>query len=81
MAGVVGRAMAQYEERKELLLRHLAEEPATAFDLVVRLFGTLPLEQVFLGVCEVLGHMEILQDEGLVTASEKEGRLLFDRAR
>ncbi len=81
VAGVVGRAMAQYEERKELLLRHLAEEPATAFDLVVRLFGTLPLEQVFLGVCEVLGHMEILQDEGLVTASEKEGRLLFERAR
>jgi glyoxylase-like metal-dependent hydrolase (beta-lactamase superfamily II) len=78
---VVGAALRQHEERKEAILKILEQGEATAFDLSVSLFGSLPLEEVFLGVCEVLGQLEILDEEALVTATEEGGRRTYSRAR
>lgn len=56
----------QYRVRNEAILRILHEGPVTPFDIVTRLFGVLPIEEVLLGVTEVLGHLEVLEREGIV---------------
>ncbi len=55
-------------------------EERTAFDLVNALFETLPIEEVFLGITEVLGHLEILEREGLAEGEEREGLILYEKA-
>ncbi|OGS49394.1 MAG: hypothetical protein A3K68_02610 [Euryarchaeota archaeon RBG_16_68_13] len=59
-------SLDQYRIRQETILRLLQGGPTTPFELVDRLFGTLPIEEVLLGVTEVLGHLEILAREGAV---------------
>jgi glyoxylase-like metal-dependent hydrolase (beta-lactamase superfamily II) len=71
---------AVYGARRSHILDLLRTQESTVFDLVVALFGTLPVHEVFLGITEVLGHLEILEREGLVEARERKG-LRFDRLR
>jgi len=59
-------SLDQYRTRQAAVLRLLEEGPATPFELVERLFGALPMEEVLLGLTEVLGHLEILEREGVV---------------
>ena len=60
-------SLNQYRVRQDAIVRLLQEGPSTPFDLVTRLFGTLPIEEILLGVTEVLGHLEVLAREGAVT--------------
>ncbi len=62
-----------YHTRREAIIDLLRQESRTPFDLVVPLFGSLPIHEVFLGLTEVLGHLEILDREGVVVAEEREG--------
>lgn len=64
---------ALYEARRTALADLLRQRSWTAFDLVVALFGSLPIHEVFLGVTEVLGHLEILKREGLLETEERQG--------
>lgn len=65
-------SLAQYEARQQAILRLLRDGPATPFELVDRLFGTLPIEEILLGVTEVLGHLEVLAREGVVVLDREE---------
>jgi glyoxylase-like metal-dependent hydrolase (beta-lactamase superfamily II) len=65
--------LALYRSRRAALLELLEGDGHTAFELVIRLLGSLPIHEIFLGVTEVLGHLEILQREGIVAAEEREG--------
>lgn len=64
---------ALYRARREALLELLRQKPQQAFDLVNHLLGPLPIQEVFLGVTEVLGHLEILEGEGQVQSEEDRG--------
>ncbi len=68
---------AKFAERQAEIVRLLKQGPQTPFDLVIGLFGTLPIQEVLLGVTEVLGHLEVLTSEGLVASDEKPGQLVF----
>lgn len=69
----IGNYRSLYGERRVRVLDLVKEKERTAFDLVLDLFGTLPIHEVFLGLTEVLGHLEILEREGLVEADERDG--------
>jgi glyoxylase-like metal-dependent hydrolase (beta-lactamase superfamily II) len=71
--GYVDGLLAAFRARQGAVLDALKGGSATAWDLVGRLFGPLPIEEVFLGLTEVLGHLEILEKEGAV-AAETTGR-------
>ncbi len=75
----VDNYVALYRTRREALLELLKADSHHAFDLVNHLLGSLPIEEVFLGITEVLGHLEILQREGLVQAEERNGALYYVR--
>jgi glyoxylase-like metal-dependent hydrolase (beta-lactamase superfamily II) len=72
-AAYVRGSVERYEARRKMVLHFLRDGPMTPFELVTRLFGTLPIEEVLLGVTEVLGHLEILEREGIVAVEEKSG--------
>ena len=71
-------SLAQYRTRNEAILRLLHIGPASPFEIVTRLFGTLPIEEILLGITEVLGHLEMLEREGIVTLDQK-GEVTFAR--
>jgi glyoxylase-like metal-dependent hydrolase (beta-lactamase superfamily II) len=45
--------------------------PCTPFELMTRLFPDLPDWQVLLGMSEIIGHLELLEEEGLVQRERK----------
>ena len=64
---------SQFESRQAGILQVLRTEPSTACDLVDRLFGILAIQDIFLALTEVLGHLEILAAEGKIKCEEKDG--------
>lgn len=66
-------SLNQYRIRNEAILRLLQDGAKTPFELVERLFGPLPIEEVLLGITEVLGHLEVLEREGIVALDRAGG--------
>lgn len=80
LQGFIDNYRTLYAERRATLLHALGEEPHSAMALVERLFGRLPPEEIFLGVTEVLGHVEILEREEEIEAEERDGVLYYRRS-
>jgi glyoxylase-like metal-dependent hydrolase (beta-lactamase superfamily II) len=64
-AALIARRLAGQEERAQRLLAGLEAGPMTVAALTRMLFPTLPDTQLFLGLSEVLGHLDILEEQGL----------------
>ncbi|HME43086.1 MAG TPA: MBL fold metallo-hydrolase [Syntrophorhabdales bacterium] len=64
--------LAFIEERKEFIRDILSKGSQTPFQIMNQLFPGLPSSQLFLAISEIMGHLEVLEDEGLVK------RLLVD---
>jgi glyoxylase-like metal-dependent hydrolase (beta-lactamase superfamily II) len=62
-----------HERRALQLARMLARGPRTAFELATQMFPRHYATQLFLVLSEVIGHLEILVDEGTVRLEEKGG--------
>jgi len=65
-AAYVRYSLGRYRARNEAILRILRSGPSTPFEIVDKLFGTLPIEEILLGITEVLGHLEVLERGGIV---------------
>jgi glyoxylase-like metal-dependent hydrolase (beta-lactamase superfamily II) len=68
-----------HERRKLQLLRHLREAPSTAYQLAAKLFPRYYEAQVYLVMSEVIGHLDVLVEDGSV-ALEQRGGLEIARA-
>ncbi|MFQ5884060.1 MAG: MBL fold metallo-hydrolase [Thermoplasmata archaeon] len=66
-----------YEAKKQTILDYLRKEELTAFELMNRVFGIISIEQVLMGLGEILGHLEILAEEKAVETKEKEGLIYY----
>jgi hypothetical protein len=51
----------------------LSKGGKTPFEIAMDLFPGVPPFEVFLGISEAVGHLEILREEGGVKVMEKEG--------
>jgi glyoxylase-like metal-dependent hydrolase (beta-lactamase superfamily II) len=83
-----GEAIRHAERRIEQILRSIRARnkqimalvnqhgPCTPFDLMTRLFADLPGWQVLLGISEIIGHLELLEEQGLV---RKEGKCYLSK--
>lgn len=65
VAGRIDQITAFIGERKELVRHILARGPCKPFSIVQQIFPTLETDQLFLGISEVIGHLELLESEGL----------------
>jgi glyoxylase-like metal-dependent hydrolase (beta-lactamase superfamily II) len=59
-------------ERKRLMRDILSRGAQTPFQIMKQLFPDLPESELFLAISEIMGHLEVLEEEGLVTRSKEE---------
>jgi len=68
-----------HDERKERFCGML-ENGMSAYDLMEEAFPKLPLREYFLGMSEIIGHLDMLVEESRVIADEKDGRIIYQHA-
>ncbi|MGD0230377.1 MAG: MBL fold metallo-hydrolase [Syntrophorhabdales bacterium] len=64
VAGRIDELIDLMEQRKELVRRILDRGPKRPFSIVGAVFPELTGEHRFLGISEVIGHLEVLESEG-----------------
>jgi len=63
---LIATRLEHHASRSAYIASLLADSPLTAYELCMRLFPKLPLPQLFLGLSEVIGHLDVLELEGRV---------------
>ena len=56
------------------ILFSLSKGEKTPFEIATDLFPGVPPFEIFLGISEAVGHLEILKEKGIVRVKEKEGK-------
>jgi glyoxylase-like metal-dependent hydrolase (beta-lactamase superfamily II) len=56
----------------------LSERPLTAYEIAQRMWGNVAVTQAFLTISEVLGHLDLLVDEGRVREHDDDGVARFE---
>jgi glyoxylase-like metal-dependent hydrolase (beta-lactamase superfamily II) len=65
VVGLVQRRIAFHQRRAEQVLRQLADQPLSPYELVGRLFNSsLPPVHQFLALSEIQGHLDLLESAG-----------------
>jgi glyoxylase-like metal-dependent hydrolase (beta-lactamase superfamily II) len=70
--GLIKKIFTHHQERMNQVHSILLDGEKTAFDVAMVLFPGIPPFEVFLGISEALGHLEILKEKGRVRVQEKE---------
>lgn len=63
---LIDERFSGHRRRAEKLARLIEEQPRSAHELAVELWGRVATTQVFLTLSEVLGHTDVLEDEGRI---------------
>ena len=71
--GLIQKVFAHHRERTALIATILSKGDKTPFEIAMDLFPGVPPFEVFLGISEAVGHLEVLREEGRVGVMEKEG--------
>lgn len=72
--GRVQEILDHHQERKENIADILATVgPVSPYDVMQEMFPDLPATEVFSGISEVLGHLDLLEDEDRVDIEEMNG--------
>jgi glyoxylase-like metal-dependent hydrolase (beta-lactamase superfamily II) len=71
---LIQKIFTHHKERMDRILFSLSKKEKTPFQIAMDLFpGVSPFE-VFLGISEAVGHLDILKEKGIVRLKEKEGK-------
>ena len=65
---------AHHKERMDRVLAILSKGEKTSFEIAMDLFPGVPPFEVFLGISEAVGHLDILREEGTVSVRERGGK-------
>ena len=75
---LIDERFAMHRRRAEKLHRLIAERSRSAYELAQSLWGNIAVTQAYLTLSEVLGHTDILLDEGRVREVEGDGVVRFE---
>ncbi len=62
----IGQVLALIERRQEEILAVVRKDSLTPYGIVERIFSGLPRFHILLGISEVVGHLEVLEERGRV---------------
>jgi glyoxylase-like metal-dependent hydrolase (beta-lactamase superfamily II) len=62
--------LAKHERRKEKIHDLIAEQPRTGYELAQAIWGNVAVTQAFLTLSEVIGHADLLVNEGRVREAD-----------
>jgi glyoxylase-like metal-dependent hydrolase (beta-lactamase superfamily II) len=65
-AALIDDRLALHERRKEKIYRLIAERPRSGYEVAQALWGDVAVTQAFLTLSEVIGHADLLVNEGRV---------------
>jgi glyoxylase-like metal-dependent hydrolase (beta-lactamase superfamily II) len=66
-----------HERRARKLLRLIAERPRTAYELAQAMWGNVAVTQAYLTLSEVLGHVDLLRNDGSIVELDDDGVARF----
>jgi glyoxylase-like metal-dependent hydrolase (beta-lactamase superfamily II) len=69
-AALIDSRFAGHDRRKEKIYHLIAERPRNAYELAQALWGNVAVTQAFLTLSEVIGHTDLLVDEGRVREAD-----------
>jgi glyoxylase-like metal-dependent hydrolase (beta-lactamase superfamily II) len=74
---LIDARLRMHERRAEKLYGLIAEQPRNAYELAQAMWGNVAVTQAFLTLSEVLGHVDLLIDDGRVAQRETDGVVSF----
>jgi glyoxylase-like metal-dependent hydrolase (beta-lactamase superfamily II) len=77
---LIDERLRMHDRRARKLERLVADRPRTAYELAQDLWGNVAVTQAYLTLSEVLGHMDLLVDDGRVVEQEDDGIIRFAAA-
>jgi glyoxylase-like metal-dependent hydrolase (beta-lactamase superfamily II) len=77
---LIDERFRMHERRARKLHRLVADHPLTAHELAQELWGNVAVTQAYLTLSEVLGHVDLLLDDGRVVLEEVDGVVRFRAA-
>jgi glyoxylase-like metal-dependent hydrolase (beta-lactamase superfamily II) len=63
---LIDERIAKHERRKEKIYGLIAEQPRTGYELAHAIWGNVAVTQAYLTLSEIIGHVDLLLDEGRV---------------
>lgn len=72
---VVDRILARQAKRSRQILRLVRNGEPTPYGVARRLFPDLPIQHIHQGLSIAVGHMELMEEEGIVTLTKEDGVL------
>ena len=75
---LIDRRLAKHERRKEKIYQLIAEEPRSGYLLAQAIWGDVAVTQAFLTLSEVIGHADLLINEGRVREVDEAGVTCFE---
>jgi glyoxylase-like metal-dependent hydrolase (beta-lactamase superfamily II) len=79
-AALIDERLRLHERRAERIRRLIAERPRTAYELACEMWGNVAVTQAYLTISEVLGHIDLLLEDGRVVEQEDDGIARFAAA-
>jgi glyoxylase-like metal-dependent hydrolase (beta-lactamase superfamily II) len=77
---LIDERFTMHERRANKLYDLISQQPRNAYELAQEMWGNVAVTQAFLTLSEVLGHVDLLIDEGRVEEREGEGVVRFQAA-
>src|SRR3954447_8810439 len=77
-AAVIDERFRLHARRAEKLHRLITEQPRTAYELAQAMWGNVAVTQAYLTLSEVLGHTDLLVNDGRVREVEADGVVHFE---
>jgi glyoxylase-like metal-dependent hydrolase (beta-lactamase superfamily II) len=71
---------ALHRRRADKIARLLAERPRSAYEVAQALWGNIAVTQAYLTLSEVLGHVDLLLNDGRVREIKRDGLSIFEAA-
>jgi glyoxylase-like metal-dependent hydrolase (beta-lactamase superfamily II) len=75
--GRIDEILAANESRTEAVAE-LVDGPTTAVEVMEGLFGDLPATEVFPGMSEAIGHLDVLEERDRVTTDRRGGMVVYE---
>jgi glyoxylase-like metal-dependent hydrolase (beta-lactamase superfamily II) len=75
---LIDQRFALHARRADKIHRLLVEQPRSAYEIAQALWGNIAVTQAYLTLSEVLGHLDVLANEGRVQEVERDGVSVFE---
>jgi glyoxylase-like metal-dependent hydrolase (beta-lactamase superfamily II) len=75
---LIDERFALHRRRADKIHRLIAERPRSAYEIAQTLWGNIAVTQAYLTLSEVLGHVDLLLNDGRVRELERDGLSVFE---